>query len=257
MRHDTAHIAYHMRPHRQPRIQAPLCIRSVGEVHLRTGDGKQLEARPVGQLYWVLRGQLELHSADDLRRVGADQVALYWPGEAHALRANQGLTSARWFTFDGPGATDFLALCAWPRQALTVEKGLLPLFETLQRLVPSRHLDAEWAASSIGYDLMLRVRRGPQATDVDLAEQLRHRLEACLSDANYSIDQLAAEFHRHRASIHRLFRKRYGLAPASYLRLQRIRIARYLLEATDAGKAEVAEQCGFRDARQLSRSLRA
>ncbi|WP_412068943.1 helix-turn-helix domain-containing protein [Rubrivirga sp. IMCC43871] len=72
-----------------------------------------------------------------------------------------------------------------------------------------------------------------------------------------SVAALAADADVHPVSLARAFRRAFGVAPTTYRRRLRVRVAADLLASTDAPAAHVALDAGFADQSHLCRELRA
>ena len=72
-----------------------------------------------------------------------------------------------------------------------------------------------------------------------------------------TLAELAARAHMSKRSFTRHFREEVGTSPGQWLTLQRVDLARHLLEATDLAVDQVAQQAGFGTATSLRQHLQA
>lgn len=80
------------------------------------------------------------------------------------------------------------------------------------------------------------------------------RIEAGL-DRRISLSELAALIGLSTSHFSRAFKNSVGDTPQSFIRHRRIERAKILLAETDAGLAEVAQDCGFSDQAHFTRAF--
>jgi AraC-like DNA-binding protein len=89
--------------------------------------------------------------------------------------------------------------------------------------------------------------------DSGLAEAIRYCEENF--DKPLSVPKLAARTFLSTGHFRELFSREVGMPPAAYIRQIRLERARALLRDTNIPVAQIAAQCGFRDATQFSRAF--
>jgi len=89
-----------------------------------------------------------------------------------------------------------------------------------------------------------------------LATRLDTYLRAHASDRGMQVDELCGHFRISRRYVTKLFSEHIGMSFRARLCQYRVEKARHLVESTDLPLYIVAEQCGFRDYRQLAASFR-
>lgn len=72
-------------------------------------------------------------------------------------------------------------------------------------------------------------------------------------DAKINVGELAAITGMSLSHFHRLFRRRCGISPGTYIRTRRVQRAQALMMRVDAKLAEIALECGFADQAHFSR----
>lgn len=90
-------------------------------------------------------------------------------------------------------------------------------------------------------------------TESDLACQLRHRLLQDIATAP-SLESVAQEFARSKETLIRLFKKRFGITPRSFLNNSRVEKAKMLLKR-GVSIVDVASDVGFSDQSQFHRTF--
>ena len=89
-----------------------------------------------------------------------------------------------------------------------------------------------------------------------LADRVDEVVRARLSDADFSLDDVAAALFISPNYLRQLFKKETGQTFTEYLTAQRMRHAKMLLGTPEIRVADVAEQAGYADARYFSVSFK-
>lgn len=99
-----------------------------------------------------------------------------------------------------------------------------------------------------------RVEEG--ADDLSPAQQARALLEGSFTDAETSLNQVAACLHMSASSLTRSMQKEFGMSFGEYLTALRIEKACYFLANTEQKMYEIAENCGYGSQHYFSRVFR-
>jgi len=242
-----------------PTRSLPLNVRSAGHYRLPPG---QLEIREPGrflQIFWSLAGRGQYTVGKTTHTIKPGTVFYYADNEPHRLEAGPEGWDYRWLTFDGKRHKRITRDYALGRAQTA---GLCPetLFEELDIALRDPTADSELLASTIAYKILLlasapQTVRTTESRDADGAAAAKDWLDAHFTDARLNITSLTARLHLHRASLHRLFIRNYGVAPVQYLGRLRLRLALELLSETWLPIADVAVRCGLPDHSHFSKLI--
>lgn len=247
------------RLHHTPTRALPLNVRSAG--HYRF-VAHQTEDRAPGdflQVFWSVAGvgRAVLGGVAHVIRPGT--VFYHAAGEPHALRAEAEGWEYRWLTFDGPR---FARIASRHGLARVQVAGPCPagLFEELDACLQDLAPEAELRASVLAYEILLRAaapRSEPagESADAGKAAEAKAWLDAHFTDARLNVAALAARFGLHRATLHRVFMRHYGVPPVRHLGRLRLRLALQLLANPTLPVADVAVRCGLPDVSHFSKLI--
>jgi AraC-like DNA-binding protein len=246
------------RLHAAPAQAFPLNVRSAGHYALAAGRRETREPGSFLQLFWCVAGSGHLH----LRRgapvpLRPGDVFVYKPGEPHDLLAGPGGWDYRWLTFDGERHRRI------PRDhglARSQPAGPCPehLFEKIDACLRDPTSAGELRASVLAYELLLLATKPqpdatPNPSHPETAAAAKTWLDAHFTEARLNVAALAARLRVHRASLHRVFTRRYGVPPVQYLARLRLALALELLSSTRLPVADVAVRCGLPDLAHFSK----
>lgn len=249
------------RLHPTPLRAMPLNVRSAGHYRLEPGRREPRDPGDFFQLFWSVSGQGEMRLGKTVRTIRPGAVFHYAAGEPHDLRAGPAGWEYRWLTFDGPG---FARIVADHGLARARHAGPCPehLFVELDACLRDATAAGEFRASVLAYEILL-LAGAPSATtgepDADDtasgsdAARAKAWLDAHFADARLNVSALAARLRLHRATLHRVFVKHYGIPPVRYLSRLRLRLALELLGDTRLPVADIAARCGIPDLPYFSR----
>ncbi len=245
------------RLHPAPARALPLNVRSAGHYQFAPG---QREIRPPGnflQLFWSVAGAGRALVGGAPRAIRPGMVFFYPAGETHDLLAGPEGWEYRWLTLDGA------RFSAVPRDhglRRAQMSGPCParLFEQLDACLRDPTSAGELRASVLAYEILLHAAwpRPDLAADPahpGTASAAKAWLDAHFTDARLNVAALAARLRVHRASLHRVFKKHYGVPPVQYLARLRLRLALELLAATRLPVADIAVRCGLPDLAHFSK----
>jgi AraC-like DNA-binding protein len=245
------------RLHPSPARNLPLNVRSAG--HYQLGPHRP-ETRGPGeflQVFWSVAGGGTFTCGGVSHAIKPGMLFYYAAGEPHVLAAGPEGWDYRWLTFDGarhPGIPGDYSL------ARVQFAGPCPahLFEQLDACLQDPTLNGEFRASVLGYEILL-LASSPQ-TDVpstdpllDTAAQAKAWLDLHFTEARLNVSALTTRLRVHRATLHRVFTKRYGVSPVQYLGRLRLRLALELLTGTRLPVADIAVRSGLPDLAYFSK----
>ncbi len=244
------------RPAPAPSPRVLLGARSVGHNLLRPRFQSRILARPFVELFWGVRGTGVLVLEGVERRLGPDQVAVYFPGMVHNLRALDEPWEYRFWTMDGPEAAAIVSSAGLAAAVFDAGPAPADIFRRLEKAMvhPSRR--AEIRASAAAYELLILAASGRLHREdflvTDAAALIRRRWR----DPSLNVNALADALACHRSILSRRFTRALGLSPSAYLARLRVQRALSLLALRRQSVAAVAAACGFADPNYFSRVIR-
>lgn len=224
--------------------------------------------RPGGTNDWLLvytqGGRAYFRNAGREFLANADDVVLFRPGIAHdyGLDESHGYWKNRWTHFlPRPECLDWLQ---WPEFApgmmcLHLDAPVRDLVQTeLQAMDLAVRLQTrrweELAVNALERALLLCDTVNPR--DADNRRDIRIRKAVGLlcqrREEPFTLAELARRCGLSRSRFAELFKRQVGLSPLTFLEMQRLRRARELLEHTEMGLVQIAEEVGFSSPYYLS-----
>ena len=250
-------LRYRLNP--APSRALPLNVRSAGHYRLTPGQTLVREPGRFLQVFWCISGagHFEVRATSHAVRPGV--VFLYAANEPHTLHAGAEGWEYRWLTFDG---TRFPRIQRDYGLARVQAAGPCPahLFDELDTDLRDPAADGEIRASVKAYEILLRATSPRTDTIRDAAQTSRAAdakawLDTHFTDARLNVAALATRFHLHRATLHRVFNRHYGVPPVRYLARLRLRLALDLLAGPHLPVAEIAVRCGLPDISHFSKLI--
>lgn len=251
-------IRYRLHP--APAQALPLNIRSAGHYTLAPNQHQARASGKFLQLFWCVAGagRIQLRRSEPiLIRPGV--VFIYKPGEPHDLLAGPSGWEYRWLTFDGERHRTISRDYGLARSQ---SAGLCPehLFDQIDACLRDPTSAGELRASVLAYELLLLATKPqpdatPNPSRPETAAAAKAWLDAHFTDARQNVAALAERLRLHRASLHRVFTRRYGVPPVQYLARLRVALALELLSATRLPVADVAVRCGLPDVAHFSKLI--
>ena len=89
-----------------------------------------------------------------------------------------------------------------------------------------------------------------------LMEQMLRAVEEHLADADYGVEQLAADTCMSRSALYAKMRTMLGISPADFIRNVRLKRAAAMLAETDTPIGVIAEQCGYNTHKAFSSNFK-
>ncbi|MBW8780632.1 MAG: helix-turn-helix transcriptional regulator [Verrucomicrobia bacterium] len=242
-----------------PTRSLPLNVRSAGYYRLAPGQKENRDPGGFLQVFWSVAGKGQYTAVQTAHVIKPGTVFYYADDEPHRLEAGPEGWDYRWLTFDGRCHKSITREYALGR-AQTAGPCPSALFEELDIALRDPTADGELIVSALAYKILLlasapQTSSPPDSHDADSAAAAKDWLDAHFTDARLNITGLTARLHLHRASLHRLFTRRYGVAPVQYLGRLRMRLALELLSETQLPVADVAVRCGLPDHSHFSKLI--
>lgn len=250
-------LRYRLNP--APSRPLPLNVRSAGHYRLAPQGRETREPGAFLQVFWSAAGSGSFFVGRTAHAIKPGAVFYYAAGEPHNLRAGPEGWDYRWLTFDGPGFPRIVRDYGLGR---VQSAGACPaeLFEQLDLALRNPTPEGELRASLLGYEILLRAsapqpdpaQAAPPHADAAAAKAW---LDARFADAQLNVAALCARLKLHRATLHRVFTRSYGVPPVQYLARLRLRLALELLADTPLPVADVAVRCGLPDLSYFSKLI--
>lgn len=170
-----------------------------------------------------------------------------------------------WITFDGKGSDETLALLGLDKITVTHTADIAPMEALFEKMLNSQRTDiiySGYTCSGLVYEFVLGFRR-LITTDADRTRS--RRLSLLMPALKYMHDHFAEDISMSYLAeltgvtpqhFCRLFRSTMNTRPNDHLTELRLENARRLLLDSTLSVAEIAAQCGFRDAGYFSTVFR-
>ena len=143
-----------------------------------------------------------------------------------------------------------------------IRSRLLPLFEKITDEMKDPDGFSERMAELLVEQLIITLRRAcperfgeAEPDEADTVYSLQRRFDAD-PKAQYTLDQLALEYHISPSSLSHKFKRITGFSVFEYLYMSRIALAKYYLARTDMNIGQIVEECGFCDNSNFSRTFK-
>lgn len=104
-------------------------------------------------------------------------------------------------------------------------------------------------------ELLWQLQLLNNADNNDLVTKAQHIIAAELSD-DLSVNHIARDLNISGNQLTRLFRKKLNMTVIAYIRHERMRLAKRLLQQTDLPVKRVAEECGYSDLQYFNKTVR-
>ncbi len=244
-----------------PSLPLPFHVRSVGynEAHCNWEEFASGEWKNFVQLFWTVDGRGEVVTADGSFRVGPGEVFFRLPLEAHDHRSvdPHRLWRYYWFTFDGPGALNFLRAYDYPERGFYAGECPSHLFLEIETLLRERTLYAQRHAISVAAEILALAGGTLEGSgEYDLVKRFIALVHENFRRPEMTVEVLAGLLGVHRTTLNRKFHASMSLFPGEYLSQVRLQHALSLLRETDLPVKEIAYECGIAGAGYFSRLVR-
>ncbi|MBC8039466.1 MAG: helix-turn-helix transcriptional regulator [Opitutaceae bacterium] len=243
--------------HSAPSRLFPVSVRSAGHYRLPASGREVREPGNFFQVFWSVSGFGRFMVGSVSHPIKPGMAFYYAAGEPHDLLAGAEGWDYRWLTFDG---ARFGRIARDYGLARLQGAGACPVgvFEQLDLALADPTAEGELRASVLGYEILLRAT-APRAEPAQAespsgsAAAAKDWIDTHFTDARLNVAALAARLNVHRASLHRVFTRSYGVPPVQYLARLRLRLALELLADTHLPVADVAVRCGLPDLSYFSK----
>ena len=210
---------------------------------------------------WGIKGTglLELEGCG--KELGPETIGVLFPGQVQRIRALDEEWEYCWWTLDGPLVEEIVSGFGFESRIYQAGPAPLLLIKQLVSVIERPGRLHELEASGIAYELLCqaarysRPQRKRQIEDplVNAAVDVILRL---WQDGDFGVEALADSLDTHRSSLSRRFKKATGNTLIEYINALRMHQAAHLLRHSEAGIAEIAHQCGFKDANYFSKQFK-
>jgi AraC-like DNA-binding protein len=191
-----------------------------------------------------------------------ETIGVLLPGQVQSIRALNEEWEYCWWTLDGPLVEETIS--GFGFESGIYQAGAAPtvLIKELDYVIQRPGRRHELEASAIAYELLCQAARYSRP-------QRKRQIEDSLVNAavdvilrswqnnDFGVGALADSLDTHRSSLSRRFKKATGNTLIEYINALRMHHAAHLLRLSDEGIAEIAHQCGFRDANYFSKQFSA
>lgn len=223
------------------------------------------------QLLLIVKGRVQIRVGEEQYQAGPGHIALFSRYEQHSVEVLSG-EYERYIlrlrpSAAGEGGRVFGLLSNRPRgfrHILDVSADLdlfISLFEGIIREGEENEVfGSEMLYSLVNTLLILLYRRSPVSAPADgekydLILGLQCRFEQD-PRADYSLEQLAAEYHISPSALSHRFKEVTGTSVMGYLLDCRIAAAKQYLSHSRLSVSEIVEKCGFSDSSNFSRTFK-
>lgn len=247
-------IQFRLQP--APSRTLPLNVRSAGHYVLPAGNHERRAPGRFFQLFWSIAGAGRIRVGAVSHGIRPGMVFHYQADEPHELVAGPEGWEYRWLTFDGPHFGRIVGDYGFAR-VQSVGPCPADLFARLEERLRDATAAGEFQASVLAYEILLLAASPRTVADTEPGDAAKAKawLDAHFTDARLNVSALAARLRLHRATLHRVFVKNYGVPPVRYLGRLRLRLALELLVSTSLPIATVAVRCGLPDVAHFSRLI--
>lgn len=247
------------RLHTTPSRAMPLNVRSAGHYQLAPHRSELRDPGDFLQVFWSVAGSGWATIGGTRHAIRPGMLFYHAAGEPHELLTGPDGWDYRWLTFDG---TRHATIPKVYNLARLQSAGPCPseLFDQLDACLQDPTSDGELRASVIAYEILL-LASSPQTESpltgqhLDTASRAKSWLDLHFTDARLNITTLTARLRVHRATLHRVFTRNYGVSPVQYLGRLRLRLALELLTGTRLPIADIAVRAGLPDVAYFSKLI--
>lgn len=211
---------------------------------------------PGGQSYCALSYRIEadstlLFSEGKTYAVGAGDLAFFPAGVPYRRKTRRDRLIT--FHFIAPGLS-CMTLRTFPAE---IGETLAPLFRQALSVWDEKRSGYRFRAQALLCEILARLFfETPERPLAPLVSQAIACLREHLSDASFSVSSLSLVTRVSSTYLRRLFRRDTGMSPKQFLEELRFSCAKSYLSAGLLSVSQVAEACGFSDAKNFSTAFR-
>jgi AraC-like DNA-binding protein len=243
-----------------PSELVPLGARSVGQhtvpAHWRDHSFK------VGHsvFFWGLRGVGIMELDGQSLRIEPQCIGVLLPGDIQSIQAGDHEWEYCWWTLDGAVSEAMVAGFGFKSGLYQAGPAPLHLIKELDSVIQRPGRRNELQASAIAYELLSQSARysRPKAERQIQDPLVNDAVDVILRswhDCDFGVDSLADSLGTHRSTLSRRFSSATGCTLIEYINSMRMHNAAHLLRHSELNIAEIASQCGYRDANYFSKQF--
>jgi len=251
-----------LQPHRaifrasaEPITALPISVRSVGQHQIGPEWEEQEKTITCVQLFWGIKGEGDVFLGGEPKRLSAEHVMIYLPGNAYKLHAVSNPWNFRWITLDGPLNAEIIQSFELPQTPRRAGPCPEKIFVRLEHEIREHTPAGQRTAATTAYELLSLACGYTQKTGsmVQRAiESTRHRF----SEPGFNVNELARQLNVNRSQLSRTFKERTGTTLIDFITAQRIQHALSLLKETNISIEEISRRSGYTDPDYFARTLR-
>ncbi|MDD3154169.1 MAG: AraC family transcriptional regulator [Victivallaceae bacterium] len=232
-----------------PEFPVPIYVRSTGynEADPDWEENCAKGSKNFVQLFWCIQGIGEFRFEGRSVLLHPDEVIYQLPGEAHVHRSADTKTQWRyyWFTFDGPGAENFMRSYHYEQTALHAGACPVKLFHELETAVRQQTNYAQRHAIAVATEILALAGCDSGKCEHNTVKRFLELAEDLFADPDFTAEAAANEMQIHRTTLYRTVKRELSLSPKQVLRQLRIQKALSLLLETELPIKTVAAESGF------------
>lgn len=160
-----------------------------------------------------------------------------------------------WFSFDGDESEKLMEYIGFsPKRPVLHLKNADEVFKTFKRLFGVFKKDDNYASLCATLQCIETLRNNVEDSDLPLLSEneneLFTRAESYIREnihTNIKVNDLISHLNIDRSYFSKIFKKRFGLSPQTYIRSLKLRNAEYMLRSTNYSITAIAEAIGFTD----------
>ncbi len=247
------------RPSKNPIVDIPLGVRSVGVHHVNKGWQDIEKTTFYIKLLWGIAGKGEIIIKGNKHILSPGTILLLFPDNLDNALALTDSWKFRWLTLDGEmntGIVEGFALSEGIKQA-----GLCPedLFVKLEREIKDVTPFGQRMASATAYTILSRAASNPynknKRNDLMIRDSIKFIREN-FHRHDLNINYIAKHLKINRSTLSREFQKRKGVSIINFLISVRIQSAISFLKETNLSVSEIAFKTGYEDADYFTKSIK-
>lgn len=233
-------------------------VRSTGKFYLAPGVRTRVKRTDFCEILWCLDGRGTIITEDGRKyELLPGWVWYYPPGSLHRHgAAGNGYINFRWLTIAGPQAEGLFT-------GLGIQPGLNyagkcpeDFFDRIAKNTSAPEKMPEllsWA-----FHILTRIAIGPSSdfSADSIAFEARVLIDEEFRDPSLNVEKIAERLQRHRVSVARDFKEKFGMTISSYLISRRSQEGSRLIRESNIPLNRIPPLCGFSSIHYFSRVIR-
>ena len=233
-----------------PNVQLPIHIRSTGYNEADPGWREHVpeDTKNFVQIFWSVQGIGEFTFKEKKIKLHPGEFIYHLPFEPHTHRSIDSKVPWHyyWFTFDGPGARDFMLSYGYPQESMLSGECPVRLFHELESLLKRRTVYAQRHAISVATEILaLAGENKGDSAEHDLTHRFIDLAQEHFKDPTLTAELLADRLCVHRTTLNRVVKRQLSISPKHYINQLRIQKALSLLLETTLSVKAIAFDAGF------------